>query len=36
MGIFLVSLLLGVPCTIFLIYCATPKGREWMKRNNLL
>lgn len=36
MGVYLVALTVGVPCTIFLIFCLTPKGKDWMRRNDLL
>ena len=36
MGVYLVALTVGVPCALFLIYCATPKGKDWMRHNNLL
>ena len=36
MGVILGAIMVGVPGIIFLIYCLTPKGRRWMKANNLL
>ena len=36
MGVYLVALTVGLPCTFFLLYCLTPYGRQWMRQNNLL
>jgi hypothetical protein len=36
MGMYLVGLFVGLPCLIFLIYCYTPKGKEWRRLNGLL
>ena len=36
MGVYLAAILVGVPCIIFLIYCDTPKGKEWRRMNGLL
>lgn len=36
MGAYLVYLVIGIPCAVFLLYCLTPGGREWMRRNDLL
>ena len=36
MGVYLGFLVVGLPCIIFLLYCLTPKGRQWMRQNNLL
>ena len=36
MGVYLAAILVGVPGIIFLIYCYTPKGKEWRRMNGLL
>lgn len=36
MGAYLVYLVVGIPCLVFLLYCLTPWGKEWMRHNNLL
>ena len=36
MGVYLVALTVGVPCMLFLLYCTTPNGKNWMRHNNLL
>ena len=36
MGVYLGALMVGIPGTVFLIYCLTQKGKEWMRRNGLL
>ncbi len=36
MGMYLVGLVVGVPCIIFVIYSYTPNGKKWMRQNNLL
>ncbi len=36
MGVFLVFLTVGVPCMIFILYCLTPKGKDWLRHNNML
>lgn len=36
MGVYLAAILIGVPGIIFLIYCYTPKGKEWRRMNGLL
>ena len=33
MGVYLAAILVGVPGIIFLIYCYTPKGKEWRRMN---
>ncbi len=35
MGVYLAAILVGVPGIIFLIYCYTPKGKEWRRMNGL-
>jgi hypothetical protein len=36
MGMYLVGLVVGVPCLLFIIFCYTPKGKVWRERNDLL
>lgn len=36
MGVYLGALFVGLPCLIFIIYCYTPKGKEWRRMNGLL
>lgn len=36
MGVYLGFLVVGLPCLIFIIFTYTPKGKEWMRVNNLL
>ena len=36
MGVYLATLVVGVPCLIFIIYCYTPKGKKWRRLNGLL
>ena len=34
-GTLVILAMVGIPCAVFLLYCLTPGGREWMRRNNL-
>ena len=36
MGVYLGFLVVGLPCLLFIIYCYTPKGKEWRRSNGLL
>ena len=36
MGAYLVFAVLGIPCVVFLLWCLTPKGKRWLKSNNML
>lgn len=36
MGMYLVFTFITIPCMVFLLYCLTPKGKQWLKQNNLL
>ena len=36
MGVYIGFFVIAVPCIIFLLYCLTPKGKQWMRENNLL
>jgi len=33
---YMVFALYGIPCILFLLYCLTPKGKDWLRQNNLL
>lgn len=36
MGAYLAYAVIGIPCTLFLLYCLTPNGKQWLRQNNLL
>ena len=36
MGVYLGAIMIVVPSIVFIIYCLTPKGKDWMRRNGLL
>ena len=36
MGAYIMLGVIGIPCTIFLIYCLTSNGKNWLRQNNLL
>lgn len=36
MGMYMIFMVITVPCMLFLLYCLTPRGRDWMRQNNLL
>ena len=36
MGGYLGAIMIRVPGLVFIIYCLTPKGKDWMRRNGLL
>ncbi len=36
MGMYLIFMVVTVPCMIFLLYCLTPKGKQWLRQNNML
>ena len=36
MGMYLVFIFVTVPCMLFLLYCLTPKGKQWLRKNDLL
>ena len=36
MGTLIILAMVGVPCIAFLIYCATPRGRRWLRQNGML
>jgi hypothetical protein len=27
---------IGIPCAIFLIFCLTPKGKKWLRANDMI
>ena len=34
-AIFVLSLI-EIPCAMFLVYCMTPKGKQWLQANQLI
>ena len=36
MGMYIMFMLIAVPCIIFLLYCLTPSGKNWLRQNNML
>jgi len=36
MGAYIVFATIGIPCTIFLLWCLTPSGKKWLRANNML
>lgn len=36
MGVYLTFLIVGVPCIVFLAFCLTGSGKQWLRQNNLL
>ncbi len=36
MGVILAFFMIAVPGIIFLLYCLTPSGKNWLRQNNLL
>ena len=36
MGTLIILAMVGVPCVVFLIYCLTPKGKNWLRSNQML
>jgi hypothetical protein len=28
--------LIGIPCLVFLIFCLTPKGKKWLRANDMI
>jgi len=36
MGTIVFLLMIGIPCAAVLIWWRTPKGRRWLRQNNLL
>lgn len=36
MGMYMAFVVVGIPCIVFVLFCLTPKGRRWMRQNNML
>ena len=36
MGAYMVFAVVGIPCAIFILWCLTPKGRQWFKANHMI
>ena len=36
MGMYIMFLVYGVPCLLFLLWCLTPKGRTWLRQNHMI
>ena len=36
MGTLFLLAYMGIPAIMFLIFCLTPNGKQWLKQNNLL
>ena len=36
MGAYLGLAVIGIPCALFLLYCLTPKGKQWLRNNNMI
>ena len=36
MGTLIILGMVGIPCIVFLIYCLTPKGKNWLRANNMI
>ena len=36
MGAYLGLAVIGIPCTLFLLYCLTPSGKQWLRNNNMI
>ena len=36
MGALIGFAVLGIPCAAFLVWCLTPKGKKWLKANNMI
>lgn len=34
-AIFVMSAI-GLPCVIFLLWCLTPRGKQWLKANHMI
>lgn len=33
---YMAFVVVGIPCIVFVLFCLTPKGRRWMRQNNML
>jgi len=36
MGMYLIFFVYGVPCILFLLFCLTPNGKQWLRQHNML
>ena len=36
MGMYLIFIVFGVPCILFLLFCLTPSGKKWLRQHNML
>nr|DAT45185.1 MAG TPA: protein of unknown function (DUF384) [Caudoviricetes sp.] len=36
MGTLIILAMVGIPCVVFLMFCATPNGKHWLRQNNML
>jgi hypothetical protein len=36
MGVYIGVVVIGIPCILFLLYCLTPKGKNWLRVNGML
>ena len=36
MGMYLIFFVYGVPCILFLLFCLTPSGKQWLRQHNML
>ena len=36
MGMYLIFLVYGVPCILFLLFCLTPYGKQCLRQHNIL
>ena len=36
MGVYIMFVMIGIPCIIFLLYCLTPSGKRWLRVNGML
>ena len=36
MGVYIGFVVIAIPCILFLLYCLTPRGKNWLRANGLL
>lgn len=36
MGTLIILAMVGILCVVFLMFCATPNGKHWLRQNNML
>ena len=36
MGTLIILAIVGAPCAVFLIFCLTPKGKDWLRSNHMI